>query len=165
MKLWQRNLLLLAAAVVLAVLPLILLHDASWTGADDRGTQAIQELNAGYQPWFVHLFDPSALGIERYMFGLQALVGSGVTFAAIGWLVRRRRVVSGADWRVLIAAAGAAAVLFGVLFLPNPASTELQDLTSALQGVCLGFFGYFVGFFVARRTGAGLAAHTQSVRP
>src|SRR5438552_8456896 len=124
MKLWQRNLLLLAAAIVLAALPLILLHDASWTGADDRGTQAIQELNADYHPWFDHLFDPSALGIERYVFGLQALLGASVTFAAIGWLVGRRPVLSGADVKLPIAMASMATVVVGLLFLPNPASTE-----------------------------------------
>ena len=148
MKLWQRNALLLAAAVTLAALPLVFLRDAEWLGADDRGMAAIQQLNADYRPWFGHLFDPSALGIERYLFGLQALLGASVTFGAIGWFVARR---ASTDLKVPVATAGVGLVLLGLLFLPNPKAQELQDLLSALQGVCLGFLAYFVGYVAGRR--------------
>jgi cobalt/nickel transport protein len=161
MTLWQRNLLLLIVAVALAVLPLLLLRDVEWRGADDRGTEAILELNAEYEPWVDHLFDPGALGIERYLFGLQALLGAGVTFAAIGWFVGRRAVVSGTDLKLPLAVAAVAVVLCGLLFLPDPEAAELQDSISALQGICLGYLAYFVGFRVARRASRGLTAPQQ----
>lgn len=161
MKLWQRNLLLLVLVVVLAAVPLLFVHGAQWKGADDRGMAAIQQVNASYRPWFGYVFNPSALGIERYMFGLQALLGAAVTFGVIGWFVGRRRVFNGAasatetssgDLKIAGAIAVAAVALFAVLFIPQPTSGELQDLLSALQGVCLGYFAFFAGYPLGRRS-------------
>lgn len=159
MSLWKRNLLLGLLVVVLALLPLALRRGAEWRGADDRSTEAIQQVDSSYQPWFVHLFNPGDLGIERYMFGLQALIGAAFTFGAIGWFVGRRRALTGgdpaADRRAALVVLVLAAVVFVALFFVQTEATELQDLISAIQGVCVGFLAFFAGYLRGRRSVVG----------
>jgi|GEM_PF-3782975 len=159
MSLWKRNLLLGLLVVVLALLPLALHQGAEWRGADDRSTEAIQEVDTSYQPWFDHLFNPGDLGIERYMFGLQALLGAAFTFGTIGWFVGRRRALVGgdpvADRRAAFAVLAVAAVVFVALFFVQTEAIELQDLISAVQGVCVGFLAFFAGYPRGRRSVVG----------
>src|SRR4051812_27516985 len=93
MKVWQRNVLLLVVALLLVGLPLLFSRGAQWSGADDRSTAAIQELQPDYQPWFSSVFEPT--GYERWMFGLQALLGSAVLSTAMGYFVGRYRARTG----------------------------------------------------------------------
>ncbi|CCO07997.1 energy-coupling factor ABC transporter substrate-binding protein [Desulforamulus hydrothermalis] len=71
------NLCLLAAVVVLAVLPLLLVHDAEFGGADGQAEAAITEIKADYQPWFQPLWEPPSSEIESLLFALQAALGAG----------------------------------------------------------------------------------------
>jgi cobalt/nickel transport protein len=174
MRLWQRNLLLGILVVVLAAVPLFFLRGAEWKGADDRGMSAISEVDATFQPWFGHVFDPSALGIERYMFGLQTLIGSAVVTFAIGWLAGRRRVQAGGDapgaapgreLAVARAVAVAAVAVFLLLFVPRPQSGELQDLVTSLQALCVGYFAFFLGYPLGQKAAPAGASPARPTRP
>jgi cobalt/nickel transport protein len=156
MRMWQRNLLLGVLVVVLAAVPLVFVRGAEWKGADDQGMDAISQVDAGFTPWFNHVFDPGALGIERYMFGLQTLLGTCVVGGAIGWFVGRRRALAGgaggAELTVARVVAGAAVVVFLLLFIPQPESGELQDLVTSLQALCLGSFAFFLGYPLGKKS-------------
>ena len=52
MKVWQKNLILIVLVVLLAALPLWLLPDAEFGGADGQAEEAILELQPDYEPWF-----------------------------------------------------------------------------------------------------------------
>ncbi|GAB6158380.1 hypothetical protein JCM39194_15800 [Desulfotomaculum varum] len=71
------NLLLLAAVVALAILPLVVVHDAEFGGADGQAENAIAEIKADYQPWFQPLWEPPSGEIESLLFALQAALGAG----------------------------------------------------------------------------------------
>ena len=48
MKVWQKNLILIVLTVLLAAIPLWLLPNAEFGGADGQAEEAIQELNPNY---------------------------------------------------------------------------------------------------------------------
>jgi cobalt/nickel transport protein len=155
MKVWQRNVLLLVVALLLVGLPLLFSQGAHWAGADDRSTAAIQELQPEYQPWFSSIFEP--VGYERWMFGLQALIGSGVLSTAMGYLVGRYRARTGggeSDRRTALIVCVVGLVAMGALFFVQTEFGELQAFISATQGVLLGFWGFFIGYPLGRRQGA-----------
>jgi cobalt/nickel transport protein len=155
MKVWQRNVLLLVVALLLVGLPLLFSQGARWAGADDRSTAAIQELQPEYQPWFSSVFEP--VGYERWMFGLQALIGSGVLSTAMGYFVGRYRARTGggeSDRRTALIVCVAGLVAIAALFFVQTEFGELQAFISATQGVLLGFWAFFIGYPMGLRQGA-----------
>ncbi len=86
----RRNLILLAAVVVIGVLPLVLpLGGAApaFRGSDDEGTDAIATLAPGYRPWVRPLWTPPGDEVESLLFSLQAALGAGL----IGYYIGLRR--------------------------------------------------------------------------
>jgi cobalt/nickel transport protein len=156
MKLWVRNVLLALVALGLVVVPLFFIQGAEWGATDGLNTEAIQELQPDYEPWFEPLFNSAELGIERYMFGLQALLGSFVLSASLGWLVGRYRGRQGGgegDRRTALFVCGAGVAVALALFFVHTEFGELQAFITALQGVLIGFLGYFVGYPMGLRQG------------
>ena len=87
----RTNLLLLAAVVVIAVLPLILPLPGGlaepFAGADAQAQTAIIAANPDYQPWFRPLWEPPSGEIESLLFALQAALGAGL----LGYYLGLRR--------------------------------------------------------------------------
>ncbi|MBW7477290.1 energy-coupling factor ABC transporter substrate-binding protein [Paenibacillus oenotherae] len=83
MRLATRNILLLTAVILLAVLPLLLVN-GEFGGADDAAEALIQEIHPSYEPWFSSFFElPSET--ESMLFALQAAIGAGIICYAIGY--------------------------------------------------------------------------------
>lgn len=85
MKLWQKNLILIALVVLLAAFPLFYAKDAEFQGADGLAGDAISEINPDYEPWFSPIFEPKSGEIESLLFALQAAIGAGI----IGFITGR----------------------------------------------------------------------------
>ncbi len=89
------NWLLLLGVVVLAVIPLLIVHDSEFGGADGAAEQAITEIAPAYKPWFQPLLEPPGGETESLLFAVQAAVGAGVIGYAVGFykgrLERRKR--------------------------------------------------------------------------
>src|SRR5262245_42780358 len=161
MKLWVRNVLLALLALGLVVIPLFFIQGAEWGATDGRNTEAIQELQPDYEPWFEPWFRSDELGLERYMFGLQALLGSFILSACLGWLIGRYRGRQGAsgdsDRKTAMIVCGIGiAVAIALLFVQTEFG-ELQAFVTAVQGVLLGFLGFFAGYPIGHRQGAQTA--------
>ncbi len=152
MALWQRNLLLFLAAVALAVSPLLFLQGAEWSGTDTLGMEAVRSLQPGFEPWFESVFSPGEY--ERYVFGLQAFLGTLVLAGGLGWLAGRRRVSTGDGREPVIAGAlaSAAFILAVSLLFVHTEFGELQGFICGVQGVCLGTLGFFPGYILGRRS-------------
>ena len=88
MKVWQQNLILIVLTVLLAAIPLWLLPNAEFGGADGQAEEAIQELNPNYEPWFEPILEPASGEIESLLFALQAAVGAGVVGFVLGRITR-----------------------------------------------------------------------------
>ena len=70
MKVWQKNLILIVLVVLLAALPLWLLPDAEFGGADGQAEEAILELQPDYEPWFEPILEPaSGAGVVGFVLG------------------------------------------------------------------------------------------------
>lgn len=89
-SLFIKNALLILLVVLISVLPLIMLRDAKFEGADGMAEKAISE--TGYEPWFSPLWEPPGGEIESLLFGLQAALGAGFIGYYFGQAKARRNV-------------------------------------------------------------------------
>ena len=89
MKVWQKNLILILLVVVIAAVPLWLLPNAEFGGADGQAEEAITQLNPDYEPWFQPLLEPASGEVESMLFALQAAVGAGVVGFVLGRITKK----------------------------------------------------------------------------
>ncbi|MBU7317947.1 energy-coupling factor ABC transporter substrate-binding protein [Paenibacillus oleatilyticus] len=82
MKTATKNILLLAAVVLLAVLPLLFVN-GEFGGADGAAEEMIKTIQPSYEPWFSSLLEPPA-ETESMLFALQAAIGAGFIGYVIG---------------------------------------------------------------------------------
>ncbi|MBP1966091.1 energy-coupling factor ABC transporter substrate-binding protein [Paenibacillus aceris] len=83
MKTRTKNILMLAAVVVLAVFPLIFVQ-GEFGGSDDAAEKLIQSIHPSYTPWFSSLFELPG-ETESMLFALQAAIGAGFIGFAFGF--------------------------------------------------------------------------------
>jgi cobalt/nickel transport protein len=89
MKKW--TILVILAVIVLAIVPLVVAGGAEFGGADGEAETAITEIDAGYEPWFSSIWEPPSGEIESLLFVLQAVIGAGLLFYALGYYVGRAK--------------------------------------------------------------------------
>ena len=90
MKLWKKNLILIAIVVLIAVIPLVFLKDAEFGGADGLAEEAITEIAPDYEPWYSSLLEPASGEIESLLFALQAALGAGVVGFVLGRVTAKK---------------------------------------------------------------------------
>ncbi|GEB32530.1 MULTISPECIES: energy-coupling factor ABC transporter substrate-binding protein [Brevibacillus] len=78
------NWLLLLGVVVLAIVPLLLVQDSEFGGADGAAEEAIKEIAPAYEPWFQPLLEPPGGETESLLFAVQAALGAGIVGYAMG---------------------------------------------------------------------------------
>ncbi len=81
----KKNVLLILAVVMLAILPLFIQKNAAFSGADGEAEKAISEINSSYKPWFSNIWEPPSSEIESLLFALQAAIGAGFIGYFIGY--------------------------------------------------------------------------------
>lgn len=79
------SLAIIALVVLLAVLPLLLVKDSEFGGADGKAKEVIEELAPQYRPWIRPLLSPPGPETEGLLFALQAAIGAGIIGYAIGY--------------------------------------------------------------------------------
>ncbi len=87
------SLILLLVVVVLAIVPLLIVRDSEFDGADAIAETAITEVAPDYEPWFAPIFEPPGGETESLLFALQAGLGAGLIgyFFGLKHGERRRR--------------------------------------------------------------------------
>ncbi len=88
-KKWIINIALLLLAAVIAIIPLVIVKDSEFGGADGAASEVVEEMNEGFKPWFSPIWEPPGGETESLLFALQAALGSGVIFYCIGYLKGR----------------------------------------------------------------------------
>lgn len=85
----RQNMILLAAAVIIGLIPLFMTFegDEIFGGADGEAEAAITEIRPDYEPWFGAIWEPPSQEIESLLFMLQAAIGAGL----LGYYVGLRR--------------------------------------------------------------------------
>lgn len=82
-KAWD-NWLLILGVVFLAAMPLILVKNSEFGGADGQAEEAIQEVQPEYKPWFEPVVELPGGEVESLLFAVQAAAGAGVIGYVIG---------------------------------------------------------------------------------
>lgn len=83
-KIGWNNWLLILGVVVLAVVPLLIVQDSEFGGADGEAEAVIGEVNPDYEPWFEPLIELPGGETESLLFVSQGAIGSGIVGFVIG---------------------------------------------------------------------------------
>ena len=84
-------LILLLLCVIIAILPLIVVKNSEFGGADGEAEEAIMEIDENYEPWVDPIIEPPGGETESLLFCLQAAVGAGIIGFGFGILRERNR--------------------------------------------------------------------------
>lgn len=94
---WKLFFTLLIAAALIAAVPLALLRDTDFAGADGAAEEIVQELDPDYAPIAQPILEPPGGETESLLFCLQAALGAGVLGFGFGWLAARKKYQGGAS--------------------------------------------------------------------
>jgi cobalt/nickel transport protein len=85
----RQNFILLAAAALIAAIPLFMTIEGEdvFAGADGQAEAMVEQLRPGYTPWAEALWTPPSGEIESLLFMLQAGLGAGL----LGYYLGLRR--------------------------------------------------------------------------
>lgn len=89
MKKW--TIVVLVAVIALAVVPLLVAGGAKFGGTDGKAETAITQIDSHYHPWFHSIWKPPSGEVESLLFALQAAIGAGAVFYALGYFVGRAK--------------------------------------------------------------------------
>lgn len=89
-------LILIVVAILIAVVPLFAMRGAEFGGSDDAGSQVVEEVNSGYEPWFTPVLETMLGGelpgeVESLIFCIQTGIGVGIMAFCMGRLVERKK--------------------------------------------------------------------------
>ena len=90
MKGSTNNILLVLVLIIMVTVPLMILKDAEFGGADGQAEEVITEINPDYEPWFSPLIEPASGEIESLLFSLQAAIGAGFIGYFYGFVKGKR---------------------------------------------------------------------------
>jgi len=76
--------LMVAGVLVLCFGPLLVLQGNNFGATDGNNSNAIQEIQPDYQPWFRPLIKDSGPEVQTFLFATQAGIGAGVTGYILG---------------------------------------------------------------------------------
>ncbi|HZG70887.1 MAG TPA: energy-coupling factor ABC transporter substrate-binding protein, partial [Chondromyces sp.] len=76
---------------LLAVVPLAVMDEAEFLGADGEAEAKIAEISPDYEPWFQSIWEPPSGEVESLLFSLQAAAGAIVIGYVIGFGRARKK--------------------------------------------------------------------------
>ena len=83
--------ILLLICVLIAVIPLALIKDSEFGGADGQAEEVITEISPDYEPWFDPIIELPGGETESLLFCVQAALGAGFLGYAFGTLRERSK--------------------------------------------------------------------------
>lgn len=88
--------ILIAAAVLIAVIPFLALKGAEFGGSDDAGSEMVESIDESYEPWFTPVLERAIGGeipgeIESLLFCVQTGIGVGVIAFLMGRFTERKK--------------------------------------------------------------------------
>ncbi|OGI03283.1 MAG: cobalt ABC transporter substrate-binding protein CbiN [Candidatus Melainabacteria bacterium GWF2_37_15] len=86
-----QNILLVALVVIIGAIPLFIVKNSDFAGADSQAEEVIMEMNQDYKPWFKPIWEPPGGEVETLLFTLQACIGAGFIGYFIGFSVGRQK--------------------------------------------------------------------------
>ena len=83
--------ILLLICGLIAVIPLAVIKDSEFGGADGQAEEVIMEISPDYEPWAGSILEPPGGETESLLFCLQAALGAGVVGLGFGYLIARTK--------------------------------------------------------------------------
>lgn len=83
-------LILVILCVIIAVVPLMLIKDSEFGGADGAAEDVIMEINESYEPWFESIIQLPGGETESLLFCLQAAIGGAILGYGFGFYNGRK---------------------------------------------------------------------------
>ncbi|MDX2099939.1 MAG: energy-coupling factor ABC transporter substrate-binding protein [Leptolyngbyaceae cyanobacterium bins.59] len=71
-------------AIILSLGPLLVLQGQEFGATDAQNTDAIQEIQPNYQPWFKPVIQDSGPEVQTFLFAVQSGIGAGVLGYILG---------------------------------------------------------------------------------
>lgn len=81
----KKHIIYLALIIFIGIIPLIVVKNSEFGGADGKAEEAIIEINPSYEPWATSPIEPPGGETESLLFALQAALGAGVIFYILGY--------------------------------------------------------------------------------
>lgn len=87
---------LLAAVLLMVVVPVFAKKGAEFGGSDDAGSQMIETISENYEPWFTPVLETLIGGelpgeLESLLFCVQTGIGVGIIAFVMGRFVERKK--------------------------------------------------------------------------
>ncbi len=87
----KKNLIiiLLILCILIAAIPLLVIKDSEFGGADGAAEDVISEVDPNYKAWASPVLEPPGGETESLLFCLQAAIGAGILGFGLGVLKER----------------------------------------------------------------------------
>ena len=85
--------ILILICALIAIIPLAMIKDSEFGGADGVAEEIITEISPEYEPWFESVLAPPGGETESLLFCLQVGLGAIVLGYGFGYLVARKKYV------------------------------------------------------------------------
>lgn len=82
---------LVALCALIAIIPLSLIKDSEFGGADGQAEEAVMEVSPDYEPWAENIVELPGGETESLLFCLQAAIGAGILGLGFGYLIARSK--------------------------------------------------------------------------
>ena len=88
--------ILIALVCLIVLIPLFILPGAEFEGSDGAGSEMVEEISAGYEPWFDPILERLIGGelpaeMETLFFCIQTGIGVGILAYCFGYLAARKK--------------------------------------------------------------------------
>lgn len=89
MSMFKKNLILIIIAVIIVIVPLALIKNAEFAGADGLAEEQITQIDPDYEPWFEPIIELPSGEVESLLFCAQAAIGAGVMGFILGRMTKK----------------------------------------------------------------------------
>lgn len=86
----KKNIVLSFILIALVIMPLVLVPNADFGGADGNAESHISVVAPDYEPWFTSFWEPPSGEIESLLFAVQASIGVGFIAFVVGYIAGKK---------------------------------------------------------------------------
>ena len=83
--------MLFTICVLIAVIPLLVINDSEFGGADGAAEDVILDINPDYEPWIENFIELPGGETESLLFALQAALGAGLIGLGFGYFIAKSK--------------------------------------------------------------------------